>query len=174
MTKILVVIDPREETHSALERCKEISPEADARAAPGSLARPPRHGVTALAGSHRECRGAHDTAAGTPSVAHLGEEGDVAQANAARHVDLAPLFHGEAGQPVDVAGLEAGICNGLGDRLAGERELAVLEWLAEASLADSDDRGSVPDGLGHRALRLLGRWSQSNDPTDSSGSVQAK
>ena len=29
MTKILVVIDPREETHSALERCKEISPEAD-------------------------------------------------------------------------------------------------------------------------------------------------
>ncbi len=29
MTKILIVIDPREETHSALERCKEISPEAD-------------------------------------------------------------------------------------------------------------------------------------------------
>ena len=29
MTKILVVIDPREETHSALERCKEISSEAD-------------------------------------------------------------------------------------------------------------------------------------------------
>ena len=29
MTKILVVIDPQEETHSALERCKEISPDAD-------------------------------------------------------------------------------------------------------------------------------------------------
>ncbi len=29
MTKILVVIDPLEETHSALERCKEISPNAD-------------------------------------------------------------------------------------------------------------------------------------------------
>lgn len=29
MTKILVVIDPKEKTHSALERCKEISPEAD-------------------------------------------------------------------------------------------------------------------------------------------------
>lgn len=29
MTKILVVIDPLEETHSALERCKEISPDAD-------------------------------------------------------------------------------------------------------------------------------------------------
>ena len=29
MTKILVVIDPREETQFALERCKEISPEAD-------------------------------------------------------------------------------------------------------------------------------------------------
>lgn len=29
MTKILVVIDPQEETPSALERCKEISPDAD-------------------------------------------------------------------------------------------------------------------------------------------------
>ncbi len=29
MTKILVVIDPREETQFALERCKEISPDAD-------------------------------------------------------------------------------------------------------------------------------------------------
>ncbi len=29
MTKILVVIDPQEETHSALQRCKEISPDAD-------------------------------------------------------------------------------------------------------------------------------------------------
>jgi universal stress protein E len=29
MTKILVVIDPREENHSALERCKEINPEED-------------------------------------------------------------------------------------------------------------------------------------------------
>ena len=29
MTKILIVIDPREEIHSALERCREISPEAD-------------------------------------------------------------------------------------------------------------------------------------------------
>ncbi|MCZ6501876.1 MAG: universal stress protein, partial [Gammaproteobacteria bacterium] len=29
MTKILVVLDSREETHAALERCREISPEAD-------------------------------------------------------------------------------------------------------------------------------------------------
>ncbi len=29
MTRILVVIDPKEEVHSALERCKEVSPEAD-------------------------------------------------------------------------------------------------------------------------------------------------
>ena len=55
----------------------------------GALARPPRDRDLALAGRDRHRGLADDAAPGAAAVADLGEEGDVAEPDVARDVDLA-------------------------------------------------------------------------------------
>src|SRR5690606_35806313 len=79
----------------------------------------------------------------------LGEERDAAEPEVARHLDLASVLHREGDEAVDLRGRDPSVVERRRDRLAGERQLAVLEALAERGLPDADDGGAVLDGLGH-------------------------
>ena len=121
----------------------------DATGPGAALSRAPRHGHLALARDHRQRRVPHGGASCPAAVAHLRKEGDVAEADVARHLDLTAVLHGEADQPVDVRRFEARIIDGAGDGLAREGQLRIGQALPEAGLCHADDGSAVLDSLGH-------------------------
>jgi hypothetical protein len=119
----------------------------------GALAGAPRDGHLALPAGDGERRVSGRAAAGAPAVAHLPEEGDAAEPEVARHLDLAPVLHREGDQAVDLGGCNAGVVERHRDGLTGERQLAVLEPLAEGRLPDADDGGAILEAAARHGER---------------------
>src|SRR5262249_49905461 len=79
-------------------------PRPRAAALVGALARAPCDRALALPARDRERRVSGRAAAGAAAVADLAEEGDAAQPEVARDLDLAAVLHRERDEPVDLAG----------------------------------------------------------------------
>jgi len=85
------------------------------------------------------------------SVVDAAEEGELAPAEAALHLDLGIVVHGEGGHPVDVAGREAGVVEGGLHRLHRQAQLAAPGVLGELRGANPGNGGPIPQPAGHRA-----------------------
>ena len=106
---------------------------------------PPGDRDVALTGRDGHRRVQDRAAPRAAAVADLREEREVAEPDVARDVDLAVQLHRVRRHAVDLRRSDPAVVERDRDRLTRERQLGVVEPLAERGLADPDDRDLVAD-----------------------------
>ena len=109
---------------------------------------PAHHHVGDTAGDgHRRVH--HGAGRRSAAVRHPREEGQVANADVARDVDLVAGVHGEGDHAVDITGRQAGVVERGTDCLTGQLQLAAPGLLGELGLADTGDGAVAGQCAGH-------------------------
>jgi hypothetical protein len=116
---------------------------------------PIRHNAIRDAGGHGHGGLLNGGAGRAAAVVDLGEEFQLTDTGGPCHGDLGVGVHGERDHAVDVAGGQAGVIEGVEDRLGGQAQLAAPGVLGEVGGADAGDRRLAGEAAGHAAPPIV-------------------